>query len=111
MFVPRSGWRAESSLPSETNKSNSLRHDSSEVGFQEPQQDRVLAREEIVKEEQRQVELQCFGKTGGICSGIFKWDGQWHLSSLSKQEYLGDMRTITPAKSTFPDICLQNRKD
>lgn len=69
MFVPRSGWQAEPSLLSETNKSNSLRHSSSDVGFQEPQLGRNLECEETVKEEQWQVELHCFTKTGGICSG------------------------------------------
>jgi hypothetical protein len=76
MFVPRSSWQAEPSRPSETNKSNSLRHGSSDVGFQEPQLDRTLEREETVKEEQWQVELHCFAKTGGICSGTSNWNGQ-----------------------------------
>ena len=68
MFVPRSGWPAEPSLPSETNKSNPLLHNSSDVGFQKPQRDKILECGETVKEEQWKVELQCFMKTDGICS-------------------------------------------
>jgi hypothetical protein len=67
-FVPRNGWQAEPSPPSETNKSSSSLHSSSDIGFQEPQLDKILEREEAVKEEQWQVELQGCTKTGGMRS-------------------------------------------
>jgi hypothetical protein len=80
MFVPPRSWQAEASLSSGTNKIDSLRHNSSDIGFQEPQLDGTLERKETVKEEQWRADLRCFAKRGGICSGTSNWDGQWHLS-------------------------------